>query len=105
MFAVCIYDVEASENKVIKMIVTSPEVARVLIDLSEEDYPILSEITFIDEELYNEEQLISVKEDVSKLYGEINNDSQKLFLKEILELVTLAESLNLWVLFSPFYES
>ncbi len=105
MFAVHVFDINSSENKSIKEIVTSPEVAKILLDLSYEKYPILSNITFIDEELFNGDDLLQIKDEICMLYKEVNNENQKQFLKEILEIVKLSENLKLWVLFNPFYES
>lgn len=104
MFAVHVFDIHSLKNKSIKMIVSSSEIARVLIDLNYEKYPILSNITFIDEELFNGNDLRKIKEEIFQLYTEINNENQKKFLKDILDIVILAEELNLWVLFNPFYE-
>ncbi|QRQ12396.1 hypothetical protein [Acinetobacter pittii] len=105
MFAVHVFDVNSSENKSIKEIVAAPEVAKILVDLNYENYPILSNITFIDEELFNGEDLLKIKEEISKLYNEISDENQKIFLKETLKIVNLSEDLKLWVLFNPFYES
>ena len=53
MFAVHIFDVNAIENKkAIENIVVSAEIASVLLDLDSTDFPLLSEITFIDHELF-----------------------------------------------------
>ncbi|ENX35549.1 hypothetical protein F889_01218 [Acinetobacter colistiniresistens] len=105
MFAVHVFDINSSENKSIKEVVASPEVAKILIDLNYEKYPILSNITFIDEELFNGGGLLKIKEEISRLSNEIDSQVQKKFLEEVLELVKLSEDLNVWVLFNPFYES
>ena len=105
MFAVHVFDVNSSGNKSVKKIVKSPEIAEILVGLNYENYPILSNITFIDEELFNGNDLLKIKEEILKLYNEVNNIFQKNFLEEILEIVNIAKDLNLWILFNPFYES
>lgn len=104
MFAVHAFDIYSLKNKSIKIIVSSPEIAKVLIDLNYEKYPILSNITFIDEELFNGNDLKKIKEEIFQLYTEINNENQKNFLNDILDIVELAKELNIWVLFNPFYD-
>ena len=62
MFAVHIFDVNAIENKkAIENIVVSAEIASVLLDLDSTDFPLLSEITFIDHELFNGDDLTQVR--------------------------------------------
>ncbi|MCU4536283.1 hypothetical protein KTI96_03770 [Acinetobacter bereziniae] len=104
MFAVHVFDVNSSGNKSIKKIVKAPEIAEILVGLNYENYPILSNITFIDEELYNGNDLLKIEEEILKLNKEVNDEFQKKFLEEILEIVNLAKELNVWILFNPFYE-
>ena len=62
MFAVHIFDINAIENeKAIENIVVSAEIASVLLDLDSTDFPLLSEITFIDHELFNGDDLTQVR--------------------------------------------
>jgi hypothetical protein len=105
MFAVHIFDVKAIENKKnIENIVVSADIASVLIDLDSNDFPLLSEITFIDHELFNGDDLTKVINELLKLELNTTDLYQKEFLEEIIRLVDLAKKMNLWILFNPFYE-
>ena len=105
MFTVHIFDVNAIENKkAIENIVVSAEIASVLLDLDSTDFPLLSEITFIDHELFNGDDLTQVRNELLKLELNTTDQYKKEFLEEIIKLVDLAQKMNLWILFDPFYE-
>lgn len=75
MFAVHIFDVNAIENKkAIENIVVSAEIASVLLDLDGTDFPLLCEITFINHELFNGDDLTQVRNELLKL--ELNTTDQ-----------------------------
>ena len=105
MFAVHLCDVKAIEGKKnIEKIVVSATTASVLIDLDSKIFPMISEITFIDHELFNGHELNQIKSEVLKLKLNVSDQDQEVFLENILKLIDAAMSMNLWILFNPFYE-
>lgn len=104
MFVVHLWDANAPEKlQSIKRVTTSVDISKVLLDLSYDKYPNLSQITFDDYELFNDRQLDQIIEEIEKLEALVDDTAKKNFLKNLLLLVNESRVSNLWILFDPFY--
>jgi len=79
-------------------------VAIFLTKLSAEKYQTISELSFFDQDLYNGDELLKLRKEFLELLEEVDDQQRREFLKQILDAISMAENLNLWILFNPFYE-